>query len=98
MLQGYVEHRLNTDNAWVETQAVNIHDDFNLVFPKVDLSLVVDNAATGKWMAVSKSMGVPAGQIEILGKVWLPPFRCRASSRMSAGCGGAGRVLHRQGD
>ena len=64
-----MEHRLNTDNAWVETQAINIHDDFSLVFPKMDLSLVVDNATTGKWMTVSKSTGLPAGQIGIMAKV-----------------------------
>ena len=64
-----MEHRLNTDNAWVETQAINYHDDFNLVFPKIDVEAVRDQATTAKWMPVSKAMGVSATNLDLIARV-----------------------------
>ena len=71
-LQGYAEHRLSTDNAWVETQAVNIHDDFNLVFPSVSVTGLVEHAASAKWVTVSSNTRVPAVQTELLSKAPRP--------------------------
>ena len=61
--QGYVENRFNTDNAWMETQAVNFHDDFNLVFPQVKVDSVVEHAITARWIPVSKHMPIPGAQL-----------------------------------
>ncbi len=38
IIQGYVEDRRNTDNAWIETAAIDFHDDRNIAFQDLSFS------------------------------------------------------------
>ena len=67
-MQGYVEHRLNTDNAWVETQTINYHDDFNLVFKDIRFNQLTKFPVPAHWVKIDKTLKVPATQLELLSK------------------------------
>ena len=68
-----MEHRLNTDNAWVEAQAINFHDEYNLVFSKVDVDAVQDHAVNAKWLPISKVLRVPNEHLDLLKSVCRDP-------------------------
>ena len=69
LLQGYVEHRLNTDNAWVETQALNFHDEYNLVFKDISFDSLEEHEVTAKWIKVDKALPLPKPHMDLLAKV-----------------------------
>lgn len=51
--KGYVDDPRNTDNAWMETKAVNYHDDTGAVMDNIPLE-AGDDAGKVKWVAISK--------------------------------------------
>ena len=51
MLQGYVDDPRNTDNAWMETQAVNYHDEEGTSVGKFPLE-AGDDAGDVVWMDI----------------------------------------------
>lgn len=56
LYQGYVDDPRNTDNAWMETTVVHVHDDTGSIFSKFPLS-AGDDAASAFWMDISVDMG-----------------------------------------
>lgn len=53
--RGYVDDPRNTDNAWMETVAVNFHDEKGETFSKFRLH-PGDDAGKVKWMEISKDL------------------------------------------
>jgi ADP-ribose pyrophosphatase len=67
----------NTDNAWVETTAVNYHDQSsNNAFQSIRLR-AGDDAAAVKWVQVYKNLDLYASHSEILAKVGLCSYLVR---------------------
>ncbi len=54
--QGYVDDPRNTDNAWMETTVVHVHDDSGVVFNKFPLS-GGDDASSAFWQDIGADMG-----------------------------------------
>ncbi|KAJ1125296.1 hypothetical protein NDU88_003728 [Pleurodeles waltl] len=52
--KGYVDDPRNTDNAWMETEAVNYHDDTGAIMDNIPLE-AGDDAGKVKWVAISKA-------------------------------------------
>ena len=52
---GYVDDPRNTDNAWMETVAVNFHDDSGEVLKKIFLC-AGDDAGDVGWKELSSSL------------------------------------------
>lgn len=65
--KGYVDDPRNTDNAWMETTAVNFHDDTGIT-QKLKLE-AGDDAKGVKWVSVSKDMNLYASHCDFIGKV-----------------------------
>lgn len=57
MYAGYVDDQRNTDNAWMETIAVNYHDDSGQYVQQLKLS-AGDDAGKVKWMDVGAEMNL----------------------------------------
>lgn len=53
--RGYVDDPRNTDNAWMETVAVNFHDESGETFCKFKLH-AGDDAGKVKWMEISADL------------------------------------------
>lgn len=53
--RGYVDDPRNTDNAWMETVAVNFHDETGETFSKFKLH-AGDDAGKVKWMEISAGL------------------------------------------
>eukprot|EP01102_Stenamoeba_stenopodia_P014840 TRINITY_DN4986_c0_g1_i3.p1 TRINITY_DN4986_c0_g1~~TRINITY_DN4986_c0_g1_i3.p1 ORF type:complete len:219 (+),score=57.77 TRINITY_DN4986_c0_g1_i3:1-657(+) len=66
--KGYVDDPRNTDNSWMETVAVNFHDDDGHLFSKFKLH-AGDDAGAVQWMALNKSLSVYANHLDFLTKV-----------------------------
>lgn len=66
--KGYVDDPRNTDNAWMETVAVNFHDDTGEVFSEFKLQ-AGDDAAAVRWQRVSGNIPLFASHVSILEKV-----------------------------
>lgn len=65
---GYVEDPRNTDNAWIETIAVNYHDDSGEAFGKMKLS-AGDDARAVAWTEVHKDMDIYPSHAYLLHEV-----------------------------
>lgn len=53
--KGYVDDPRNTDNAWMETVAVNFHDGTGETVGKIDLK-AGDDAQNVRWLDIDKSL------------------------------------------
>lgn len=53
---GYVDDPRNTDNAWMETTVLHVHDDTGAIFSKFPLS-AGDDAASVFWLDITADMG-----------------------------------------
>ncbi|CAL7948347.1 unnamed protein product [Xylocopa violacea] len=65
--KGYVDDPRNTDNAWIETVALNFHDDDNSVFGNVTL-LAGDDARNVTWMDIDKNLNLYANHSDFIKK------------------------------
>lgn len=63
--KGYVDDPRNTDNAWMETVAVNFHDDTGLSVGKLPLS-AGDDAVNVRWMDIGKDLELYASHIQFI--------------------------------
>ncbi|KAJ8036475.1 Transient receptor potential cation channel subfamily M member 3 [Holothuria leucospilota] len=68
--KGYVDDPRNTDNAWMETVAMNFHDDTGEVFAQLeDLLQAGDDAQGVRWQRVSSKIPLFASHTAMLSKV-----------------------------
>lgn len=65
--KGYVDDPRNTDNAWMETVAVNFHDDEGTGVARLPLE-AGDDAGSVRWMNVSSALKLYASHEEFLRK------------------------------
>lgn len=66
--QGYVDDPRNTDNAWMETVAVNFHDENGKSVSQLPLQ-AGDDAGSVRWMNASSELKLYANHISFLQKV-----------------------------
>ncbi|XP_055608307.1 ADP-ribose pyrophosphatase, mitochondrial [Uranotaenia lowii] len=66
--KGYVDDPRNTDNAWMETVAVNFHDEDGHVVGKFSLC-AGDDAAKVRWMDIDSGVKLYASHTSIVRKV-----------------------------
>lgn len=59
LYKGYVDDPRNTDNAWMETIAVNFHDEEGNLVGKFPLR-AGDDAKNVQWMDIDQSLGLYA--------------------------------------
>lgn len=67
--RGYVDDPRNTDNAWMETIAVNFHDE-NYLFQNVTLS-AGDDAGKACWMDINSGLRLYASHLKFIHQVAL---------------------------
>lgn len=65
--KGYVDDPRNTDNAWMETVAVNFHDEEGTSVSKLPLE-AGDDAGSVRWMTVSSALKLYASHSDLLRK------------------------------
>lgn len=65
--KGYVDDPRNTDNAWMETQAMNFHDEDGTSVGAFDLH-AGDDAAEVQWMDISSDCKLYASHIDFIHK------------------------------
>ncbi|XP_032686867.1 ADP-ribose pyrophosphatase, mitochondrial [Odontomachus brunneus] len=65
--KGYVDDPRNTDNAWMETVAINFHDEDNSVVGKLALK-AGDDARNVRWMDVNRQINLYANHSEFIRK------------------------------
>ncbi|XP_073504867.1 ADP-ribose pyrophosphatase, mitochondrial isoform X2 [Phyllobates terribilis] len=63
--RGYVDDPRNTDNAWMETQAVNYHDETGLILDKLALQ-AGDDAGKVRWVDISGSLNLYANHAQFI--------------------------------
>ncbi|XP_057295057.1 ADP-ribose pyrophosphatase, mitochondrial-like isoform X3 [Hydractinia symbiolongicarpus] len=63
--QGYVDDPRNTDNSWMETVAVNFHDDDGTTVGKIPLE-AGDDAKAVRWLAVDKEVKLYASHMDFV--------------------------------
>ena len=68
VFQGYIDDPRNTDNAWMESQAVNFHDDSGNAFNKFTLQ-AGDDAQNVKWVEVSHELRLYANHLDLVKEV-----------------------------
>lgn len=66
--KGYVDDPRNTDNAWMETIAVNFHDETGETFGKINLN-PGDDAGKVTWMPISSELKLYASHYDFIKKV-----------------------------
>ncbi|GLV34477.1 uncharacterized protein CBL_09725 [Carabus blaptoides fortunei] len=66
--KGYVDDPRNTDNAWMETVAVNFHDEIGRAVGKFALE-AGDDAKSVKWMGINKDLALYASHSKFIEKV-----------------------------
>lgn len=66
--KGYVDDPRNTDNAWMETVAVNFHDEAGSAVGKFSLQ-AGDDAKNVKWLDINKDVRLYASHSELIKKV-----------------------------
>lgn len=65
--QGIVNDPRNTDNAWIETDVFNFHDEDG---DQMNIPLNAgDDATSAKWMEVSKALNLYANHADFIGAV-----------------------------
>lgn len=68
--KGYVDDPRNTDNAWMETVAINFHDEDSRVVGKLALK-AGDDARNVRWMDVNCQINLYANHSEFIKKTVL---------------------------
>jgi len=68
VFQGYIDDPRNTDNSWMESQAVNYHDDSGKAFDKFTLK-AGDDAKHVKWMEMSHDIHLYANHYDVIKEV-----------------------------
>lgn len=68
--KGYVDDPRNTDNAWMETVAINFHNEDNAVIGKLALK-AGDDARDVRWMDVNREINLYANHSEFIRKTVL---------------------------
>ncbi|KAL6266250.1 hypothetical protein P5V15_003111 [Pogonomyrmex californicus] len=68
--KGYVDDPRNTDNAWMETVAINFHDENNDVVGKLALK-AGDDASNVRWMDINQHINLYANHSEFMKKTVL---------------------------
>lgn len=63
--KGYVDDPRNTDNAWMETVAVNFHDDTSNQVGKFLLQ-AGDDAKNVRWMDVDRNLSLYASHVDFI--------------------------------
>ncbi|XP_016849025.2 ADP-ribose pyrophosphatase, mitochondrial isoform X1 [Anolis carolinensis] len=63
--KGYVDDPRNTDNAWMETEAVNYHDESGEVMNKLHLE-AGDDAGKVKWVDISEKLKLYASHADFV--------------------------------
>lgn len=63
--RGYVDDPRNTDNAWMETVAVNFHDEKNESVARINLT-AGDDAVGVQWTDVDSSMNLYASHKQLI--------------------------------
>ena len=66
--RGYVDDPRNTDNAWMETVAVNFHDETGNIVGKFKLE-AGDDARKVKWFDIDSGINLYASHFDIVKKV-----------------------------
>ncbi|GFG37109.1 hypothetical protein Cfor_05771 [Coptotermes formosanus] len=66
--RGYVDDPRNTDNAWMETVAVNFHDDSGTSVGQFPLC-AGDDAVNVHWMDISRDLALYASHSDFIAKV-----------------------------
>nr|XP_050853132.1 ADP-ribose pyrophosphatase, mitochondrial isoform X3 [Vespula vulgaris] len=65
--KGYVDDPRNTDNAWIETVALNFHDEDNNTFGQLPLT-AGDDACNVRWMDADAKLNLYASHLEFIKK------------------------------
>lgn len=65
--KGYVDDPRNTDNAWIETVALNFHDEDNNTFGQLPLT-AGDDACNVRWMDADAKLNLYASHSEFIKK------------------------------
>jgi len=68
VFQGYIDDPRNTDNSWMESQAVNYHDETGQAFGKFALK-AGDDAKSVRWMEVSHELRLYANHYDLVKEV-----------------------------
>lgn len=68
MYKGYVDDPRNTDNAWMETVAVNFHDETGETLGKIALK-AGDDAKSVTWMDIDKNIDLYASHANFIKSV-----------------------------
>lgn len=68
IFKGYIDDPRNTDNSWMESQAVNYHDDTGKAFDKFALK-AGDDAKNVRWMDVSHELRLYANHNDLVKEV-----------------------------
>lgn len=63
--KGYVDDPRNTDNAWIETEAVNYHDETGEIMDNLTLE-AGDDAGKVKWVDISDKLKLYASHSEFI--------------------------------
>lgn len=58
----------NTDNSWMETLAVNFHDETGNTFDRFKLQ-AGDDAGAVKWLEISKALDLYASHTDMIHRV-----------------------------
>ncbi|XP_055445043.1 ADP-ribose pyrophosphatase, mitochondrial isoform X2 [Bubalus kerabau] len=66
--KGYVDDPRNTDNAWMETEAVNYHDETGEIMDNLTLE-AGDDAGKVKWMDISNKLKLYASHAQFIKSV-----------------------------
>ena len=63
--RGYVNDPRNTDNAWMETVAVNFHDESGETFDRIELT-AGDDARSVRWIDIDSSLALYANHASFI--------------------------------
>lgn len=66
--KGYVDDPRNTDNAWMETVALNFHDEDGSIVGKLSLA-AGDDACNVRWMDVNEKLNLYASHSDFMKKM-----------------------------
>lgn len=68
IFRGYVDDPRNTDNAWIETIAVNFHDSSGKILHDLNLN-AGDDAKNVKWMDIDRNLNLYANHLDFIENV-----------------------------
>ena len=65
IFKGPVDDPRNTDNAWIETVAVNFHDESGKLFDKITLN-AGDDAQNVQWVDIDRNLKLYANHLKFI--------------------------------